>query len=36
MGNSGGLYSDPIEANGFDDSVMITIPPLSVIMLKPV
>jgi len=36
LGNSGGLYSEPISSHGFDDSVAITLPPLATLILKPV
>ena len=36
MGNAGGLLSDPIPWHGKPYSIMATLPPLSVLMFKPV
>lgn len=36
VGNSGGVYSEPIECNGFPHSIQVTIPPLGGLYLKPV
>ncbi len=35
-GNTAGVYSAPDSMHGFDDSVTVTLPPLSMIVLKPV
>lgn len=35
MGNSGGLFSDPLPWHGQPHSLLLTLPPLAVIFLKP-
>lgn len=34
-GNSGGTYSESVPIKGFSDSITVTLPPLGVILLKP-
>jgi 1,4-alpha-glucan branching enzyme len=34
VGNLGGVHSEPIPANGFDQSVLLTVPPLGALYLK--
>jgi 1,4-alpha-glucan branching enzyme len=36
LGNFGGCYSEPIPMHGHGQSVSITLPPLSIVMLRPV
>jgi 1,4-alpha-glucan branching enzyme len=36
MGNWGGVYSEPIGAHGHAQSVTLTVPPLGMLLLKPV
>ncbi len=36
QGNTGGRYSEPIGSHGMQNSISITLPPLSIIILKPV
>ena len=36
IGNQGGRYSEPVPAHGFSDSLSVSMPPLSIVMLKPV
>lgn len=35
VGNSGGVYSEDIESDGFEASVSLTLPPLGFVVLKP-
>jgi 1,4-alpha-glucan branching enzyme len=35
MGNQGGMNTDPVWCRGFDQSIVITIPPLAVVMFTP-
>ncbi len=35
MGNAGGVSSEPIESHGFMQSIVLTLPPLGVLYLKP-
>jgi 1,4-alpha-glucan branching enzyme len=35
MGNGGGMYSEPIPSHGRDQSINITLPPLAVVIFKP-
>jgi hypothetical protein len=35
MGNGPGLQAEPQESHGRPASVLLTLPPLSVVMLKP-
>ena len=34
VGNAGGVQSEPIAANGFDQSLRLTVPPLGCLLLK--
>jgi 1,4-alpha-glucan branching enzyme len=34
VGNAGGVHSEPIEAHGFDHSIVLTLPPLACLMLR--
>lgn len=34
VGNGGGLVTQPIAAHGFDQSLVLTIPPLGFVLLK--
>lgn len=36
VGNKGGLYSDPVPAHGFEDSLAITLPPLAMVVFRRV
>jgi 1,4-alpha-glucan branching enzyme len=35
LGNSGGVYSDETPADGFEQSIVVTLPPLGMIIFKP-
>lgn len=35
MGNAGGVTSEPVGSHGFMQSIVLTLPPLSVLFLKP-
>lgn len=35
LGNAGGVYSDETPANDFEQSIVLTLPPLGMIILKP-
>jgi 1,4-alpha-glucan branching enzyme len=35
LGNEGGVYSDETPADGFDQSLTLTLPPLAMLILKP-
>ncbi|MBT6157544.1 MAG: 1,4-alpha-glucan branching protein GlgB [Planctomycetaceae bacterium] len=35
MGNDGGIYSEPIESHGKQQSISITLPPLGMLLLAP-
>jgi 1,4-alpha-glucan branching enzyme len=34
VGNAGGVWSEPVAAHGFDNSVSLTVPPLGCLLLK--
>jgi 1,4-alpha-glucan branching enzyme len=33
-GNAGGVHSEPVPCDGFADSAMVTLPPISTLFLK--
>jgi len=35
LGNAGGVYSEPEPCHGHEQSVLVTLPPLSILLLKP-
>lgn len=35
IGNDGGVYSEPVKMHGFPQSLSLTVPPLSTVMLRP-
>lgn len=36
MGNTGGIYSEPVESHGREHSIALTLPPLGMVVLKQV
>ena len=36
MGNAGGVYSEKISSHGKDDSITLNLPPLGLLIMKPV
>ena len=36
VGNKGGMYSEPVASHGFDNSLSMTLPPLAMVVFRPV
>jgi 1,4-alpha-glucan branching enzyme len=36
VGNKGGMYSEPVASHGFENSISITLPPLAMVVFRPV
>jgi 1,4-alpha-glucan branching enzyme len=36
LGNKGGMYSEPVAWHGFENSISITLPPLAMVVFRPV